>query len=159
MSIDSLLVDIHQLNNKKMKTLKILSILIIILSITYIFSQRNSNKNERWDTDDPVTLSGTITEVNHPIAKFKADNGTEYQIHMGPYWYWQDNKFELQKDVNTVIKAEVEGNEMYPWQIEQSGNKMYFTDDNGVPKWSRGNGNGWKKGNGNNGKGRGKCWR
>jgi hypothetical protein len=146
-----------------MKTLKLLSILVLIISITYIFSQRNNDKNERWDTDNPVTLNGTITEVDHPLAKFKSDNGTEYQVHMGPYWYWQDNKYELQKEVKAIIKAEVDGKDIYPWEIEQSGNKMYFTDDNGVPKWSKGNGKGngkgWKNGNGYNGKGKGKCWR
>lgn len=140
-----------------MKIIKALTLIIVIFSAAFIFAQRSDGTGERWDKDNVVTLTGTVTDVNHPLASFKADDGTVYQIHMGPYWYWEENKYELKKDVKATIKAEVKGNDVYPWEIEQGGNKIYLADDNGVPKWSNGNCKGWKNGNGYNGKGRGNC--
>ena len=141
-----------------MKSIKIIS-LVLVLFISFAYSQRSDDKGERWDTDNVLTLIGTVTGIDHPLAEFKSDDGNTYQIHMGPYWYWKDNNYELKKDIKIQVKGEVKGSELYPWEIEQDGSKMYFADDNGVPKWSGSNNNGWKKGNGYKGNGRGKCWK
>ncbi|RPI17728.1 MAG: hypothetical protein EHM58_08190 [Ignavibacteriae bacterium] len=142
-----------------MNSIKAITLIMLVFSLSFIYAQRSGDKGERWDTDNVLTLTGTITDVNRPLSTFSADDGTVYQIHMGPFWYWEDNKYELKKDTKAVIKAEVKGNDIYPWEIEQDGNKMYFADENGVPKWSNGNGKGWKNGKGFNGNGKGKCWK
>jgi hypothetical protein len=142
-----------------MKSIKAIALIIAIFTAAFVYAQRSDGTGERWDKDNVQTISGTITDIDRPLSSLQADDGTLYKIHMGPYWYWQENKYELKKDVKAVIKAEVKGNELYPWEIEQDGNKMYFADDNGVPKWSNGNGNCCRHRNGYNGKGKGNCWK
>ena len=150
-----------------MKT-KLITAVVILLFTTVLWAQRNDNQGERWDTDDVRTITGTIMSVNHPIAVIKADNGTEYNIHMGPYWFWNKNDYKLTANTEATVKGEVKtvnsANELYPWEITQSGITMKFADDNGVPNWSGGKGNGrgkgncWRNNNNNgNGWGRGNC--
>lgn len=144
-----------------MKVKLILTMLIMFIA-TSVFAQRTLNP------DNIKTITGTITSVDHPIAKFKADDGTEYDLRMGPYWYWQNNKYTL-TNTSATVKGEVKtvngNNEIYPSEIEQSGSTIKLTDDKGLPLWSKGgkgwnkgNGKGWKKGNGK-GWNRGQCWR
>lgn len=138
----------------KLRSLSLLTIILIVLISGYSFTKRNS---------DVQTISGTITNVNHPIATLKTDDGKEYTIHMGPYWFWNDNNYSLSTNTVAEIKGEVNGTDIYPWTILQNSKTMTFTDDKGTPKWGNGNcpyrdGSGKGRGNGN-GWGRGKCWR
>lgn len=123
--------------------------LILVFLAGTIYAQRNTT------TNDPVTLTGSITEVNHPIAIFKAEDGTDYQIHMGPYWYWLNNGYKLNNETAT-IKGEVKSvngiNELYPVEVIQNGMTIKLTDDNGIPLWANNNRNGNGRGYGwNNG--------
>ena len=69
---------------KKMKTLKItLAFLTLLFFSNIATAQRSDGTSEYNDVDNVLTVSGEITEVNHPIAKMKGDDGNEYQIHMG----------------------------------------------------------------------------
>lgn len=144
----------------KMK-LKFNLVMLLILLTGFAFAQRNTT-----DTFTPVTITGNITEVNHPIATFKSEDGTEYQIHMGPYWYWLDNGYKLNNE-SAVITGEVKTvngiNELYPVEVSQNSATIKLTDEKGIPLWAsnwgngngRGNGYGWNNGNGN---GRGNGW-
>lgn len=142
---------------------KLILTLMIMFIVSSAFAQRTLNP------DNIKTISGTITSVDHPIAKFKADDGTEYDLRMGPYWYWQNNNYSL-TNTNATVKGEVgikNGvNEIYPSEIEQNGTTIKLTDDKGYPLWSnggkawnKGNGKGWKKGNGKGWNGKGQCWK
>lgn len=154
--------------------LKINIAIILMLFVSIAFAQRNTT------TADPITITGNVSEVNHPIATFKADDGTSYEIHMGPYWYWLNNGYKLNSETAT-IKGEVKTvngvNELYPIEVTQNGTTIKLADENGIPLWSannnngNGRGKGWRNGNGNccngkgygqrngNGNGRGNCWR
>ncbi len=148
-----------------MKTLKLIIAIFTLLFLANSAPAQRSDgtTSEAFDVDNVQTVSGDITEVNHPIAKMKGDDGKEYEIHMGPFWYWDDNGYKLQHQVRAQIKGEVkevQGRyEFYPWEITQDGKTMTFADDNGVPKWSKGNGKGkgYGRGKGYNGQGKGKC--
>lgn len=109
-----------------------------------VFAQRTLNP------DNIKTISGTITSIDHPVAKFKADDGTEYDLRMGPYWYWQNNNYSL-TNTNATVKGEISTkngvNEIYPFEIEQNGTKIKLADENGLPLWSKG-GKGRNKGYG-----------
>ena len=120
----------------------------LLLMSSVIFAQRNT-------TTEQITVTGSVTEVNHPIAKFKADDGTIYDIHMGPYWYWMNKGYKLINETAT-IKGEVKTvdgvKELYPNEIIQNGNTIKLADENGVPYWAgnkgkNGNGKGWRNGN------------
>lgn len=146
-----------------MKTLKItLAFLILVLFSNIASAQRSDGKTSEYiDADNVQTISGEITDVNHPIAKMKGDDGNEYEIHMGPFWYWDDNGYKLQHQVRAQVRGEVkqvQGRyEFYPWEITQNGKSMTFADDNGVPKWSKKKGKGPGNGKGYHGHGKGKC--
>ena len=138
-----------------MKVKLFLTLMIMFITAS-VFAQRTLNP------DNVKTINGTITSVNHPTAIFKADDGTEYELRMGPYWYWQNNKYTL-TNTSATVKGEVkevnDKNEIYPSEIEQSGSKIKLTDDKGFPLWLK-DGKGWKKGNGKGWKkGNGKDWK
>jgi len=147
-----------------MKTLESTLIAVIVLLLGGLtYAQRSDGTaSEYIDVDNVQTIEGEITDVNHPIAKMKGDDGKEYDVHMGPFWYWDQNQYKLQHKVRARIKGEVkevQGQyEFYPWEIVQDGKTMTFADDNGVPNWSKGKGNGNGNGKGKGyGKGRGNC--
>jgi hypothetical protein len=133
---------------KKMKNRIIASIAVLLIAIAGVFTGFTFG----FSPNDVQTISGTITSVDHPIAKMKSDDGSEYTIYMGPYWFWRDNGYSLQTNANVQVKGEVKGNDLYPWEIIQDGKTMTFTDSQGIPKWSNGkckyrDGSGYGRGN------------
>ncbi len=135
-----------------MKTRIILVAIVISLllpNLVYVQTDgRATQGSEKRDVDDVKTLKGTITEVKHPYATFKSEDGKEYHVHMGPQWYWEREKYQLKHNVKAQIKGEVkqvEGKfEFYPWEIVQDGKSMNFADETGKPKWSSERGKGMR---------------
>ena len=151
-----------------MKTLFL--ILTILLLTTATFAQR---ANKQWSNENVQTISGTITDNQRPTAILKGTDGNEYIVHLGPIWFWNDNNYNLLLSEATIkgnVKTTKGNYHLYPFTIEQNGNKITLADDNGVPKWGNrnNNGKGWRNSNENgrgncncwgNGNGRGNCWR
>lgn len=139
-----------------MKKLLGLLTLTAISSLTAFSQQgRSQGTSEKFDTDDVKTISGTITEVNHPRAILKGADGKEYEIHLGPYWYWQRHHYALEKGAKVEVKGETEDVKgtmhVYPWQIKEGKNVIMLADDDGVPGWAgrrntHGGAYGWGKG-------------
>ncbi|RCK73347.1 MAG: hypothetical protein IGBAC_0193 [Ignavibacteriae bacterium] len=128
----------------KMKTLqRIILIALIVPALVYAQTEgRATQGSEKNDVDNVQTIKGTITEVKHPYATFKGEDGKEYRVHLGPQWYWEREKFQLRHNVQAQIKGEVkqvQGRyEFYPWEITQDGKQISLADQNGKPKWSSG---------------------
>jgi hypothetical protein len=145
-----------------MKYKSIITIAIILLISVYAYAQRG---NWNWGNDNVQTISGTVTDNSRPCGFIKADDGKIYKIHLGPIWYWNQNDYALALTTATIkgnVK-EISGEyDVFPYTITQNGKTMTFADDNGIPKWSNGKGNGngrgncWGRENGN-GWGRGNC--
>lgn len=149
---------------------KLLLTLAIFLLATAAFAQR---ANKQWSNENVQTISGTITDNQRPSGILKGTDGNEYIVHLGPIWYWNDNNYNLLLSDATIkgnVKTISGENHLYPFTIEQNGNKITLADDNGVPKWGnskgQGKGKGWRNGNGNGrgncncrGNGNGNCWR
>lgn len=122
--------------------------ILLVLMTSVLFAQRSTQT-------DPITVTGNITEVNHPIANFTSSDGTVYQIHMGPYWYWLNNGYKLNNESATIIGLvnTVDGiNMLYPNEVTQNGTVIKLADENGVPLWAAyknnsGKGKGWRNGN------------
>lgn len=135
-----------------MKYRLFIAIGIITALSTALFAQVNSRQ---WGNDNVQTISGNITDNARPCGFIKAEDGKVYKVHMGPIWYWDQNNYALAL-TSATIKGNVitvnGENEIYPYVITQDSKTMTFTDDNGIPKWSQGRGNG-------NGYGKGNCWR
>jgi hypothetical protein len=140
---------------------KLLLSAALLLITTIVYSQISTG-----NAYDPIVVSGKITDVNHPVATLKADDGTVYTIRMGPYWFWSEKNYKLATDA-AVVKGETKlvngANVLYPSEITQNGSTIKLADENGNPYWKKGNGNGngngrgtcRGNGNGNNGNGRG----
>ena len=126
-------------------------VLTFMLLTTAAFAQRANNQ---WSNENVQTISGTITDNQRPSGNLKTSDGTDYIVHLGPVWFWNDNNFTL-----SLADASIKGNvktingqcHIYPFTIEQSGNKITLADDNGIPKWgnnrSNSKGNCYCKGN------------
>ena len=116
--------------------------LIITLFASLSFAKISSNECRQFNSDDVMTLNGEFINIDRPNAKFISEDGTVYIVHLGPYWYWQQNDYEVTINMPAEIKGEVmrvNGQyELYPWVIIQDGVRMCFSDDRGIPNWSRG---------------------
>ena len=141
-----------------MKSKSIITLVLILLVTGMTFAQRG---NRQWGNDNVQTISGTVTDNSRPCGFIKADDGKTYKIHLGPVWYWNQNDYALALTTATIKGNVKESNgeyDVFPYTITQNGKTMNFADDNGIPKWSQGKGNGrgkcWGRGNGN-GNGRG----
>ncbi|MCX6158694.1 MAG: hypothetical protein NTY74_12020 [Ignavibacteriae bacterium] len=134
----------------------LLMLLAFLLITTTSFAQRANNQ---WSNENVQTISGTITDNQRPSASLKTSDGTEYIVHLGPVWFWNNNNYNLSLS-DASIKGNVKTingqNHLYPFTIEQNGSKLILADDNGTPKWGSNKGNGNRNGNGNL---RGNCWR
>lgn len=120
-----------------MKT-KILTLVMVLFITGTVLAQRTLN------TENLKEISGTVTEIDHPIAKITGDDGILYELRMGPFWYWSKNNLSLSANSAIVIRGEVNTrngiNEIYPYDITQNGTKIILANENGTPKWSKGNG-------------------
>jgi hypothetical protein len=156
----------------------LLLILAFLLVTSAAFAQR---ANGQWSNENVQTVSGTVTDNQRPGGYLKSSDGKEYILHLGPVWYWNDNNYNLSlSDATIVGNVKTTNGEyhLYPFTIDQNGNKVVIADDKGVPKWGNnkgkgmrngygkgncngnGNGNCCRNGNGNgNGNGKVNCWR
>lgn len=128
-----------------MKT-KLLTLAMVLFIAGTALSQRTLN------TENIKEISGIVTEVNHPVAKISGDDGTLYELRMGPFWYWSKNNLSLSANSAIVIRGEVKNlngiNQIYPYDLTQNGTKIVLANDNGTPKWLKGKG--IRNGRGNN---------
>jgi len=127
-----------------MKT-KILTLAMVLIISGTLFAQRTLN------TENIKEISGTVTEVNHPVAKISGDDGTLYELRMGPYWYWSNNNLSLSANTAIVLRGEVKNlngiNQIYPYDLTQNGTKIVLANDDGTPKWFKGKGKRGNRGN------------
>lgn len=119
----------------------ILIAMLTLFGLTSVFAQTGRSSGPgNTDKSSVMSVSGIIIKVNHPYTTLKDENGIEYQIHMGPYWYWQREKFELKQNIKTRVRGEVENvngqYHFYPWEIAQDGKSISLADENGIPKWA-----------------------
>jgi hypothetical protein len=165
-------------NSEGDKTMKLGSIMkvaaLMMVSALSVLAQagRSNGRSERFDTDDVKTVEGMITKVDHPYATLKAEDGNEYKIHLGPFWFWEHRDYSLKINANAKLKGEVENVKgamhFYPWEIVQDGRIFTLAGDDGVPSWAgkrssrgQGKGAGYGGGRGRDGRGRGFgtcCW-
>jgi hypothetical protein len=120
---------------------------ILMLSFVLVVSagqnqQKQQNCKASFSTGESTTVSGEIAAVIFPMAKLKSD-GKEYTVHLGPKWYWTQNKLELRsgKAQITGKVAEADGQiHIYPSVIKQGETSITLTDESGQPQWSGTNG-------------------
>jgi len=91
----------------------------------------------QWQKGEAIQLKGELTMIARP-ATF-VTNGKTYKLHIGPNWYWNEQKLELKTGTLEVTgkMLEIDGAmNIFPASITQNGTKIVLTDDEGLPKWS-----------------------
>ena len=147
-----------------MKKIKLIALLAVIISLSVFFLK---TALFAADSDDMVTVKGTFTNVTRPNITLKAEDGTDYIIHLGHNWYWEENKYELTLNANAEIygKLATGTKEIYAHKITVNGIEIKLVDDKGDPLWwkdgkGKNRDNGWGMGYGRGmGKGKSCCWR
>ena len=136
---------------------------ISLFAINIAFAQTGRNiKNSDKNKNEVVTIKGSVTSINHPVAVVKGDDGKSYELRLGPSWYWKQNNLDLKDNGNVEIKGELEKsngkNFIYPYSINQDGKTITLADKDGKPLWV-GNGKNNSKGGSMHGKGnmKGNC--
>jgi hypothetical protein len=153
-----------------MKTSIFSTIIISLFLLNIAFAQTGRNiKNSDKTKNEVVTVKGSVTSINHPVAVVKGDDGKNYELRLGPSWYWKQNNLDLKDKGNVEVKGELEKNNgnnyIYPYTIIQNGKTITLADNNGNPVWTGGkkhNGKSMGQMNGNgkgNGNGNGSCGR
>ncbi|MBZ0201326.1 MAG: hypothetical protein K8H86_15765 [Ignavibacteriaceae bacterium] len=143
-----------------MKTRIILIATLLLFAVISILPQngRARQMGERWDKDEVVKVTGTLKSVSHPVAIVNGNDGKEYELRMGPVWFWKNNDYKLQPGEKIEISGEIENDNgkyyLYPYVINQNGKEIKLADEDGVPVWSRG-GRGNSRNYDNRGYGRG----
>lgn len=142
-----------------MKKIILIATLLLFATISILPQNgRAGKRGEKWDKDEVVKVSGTIKSVNHPVAVINGNDGKEYELRMGPVWFWKNNDYKLQTGEKIEISGEIENDNgksyLYPFVINQNGKEITLADEDGVPVWSRG-GRGNNRNNDNRGYGRG----
>jgi hypothetical protein len=153
-----------------MRTSVFSAIIISLFAINIAFAQNGRNiKNTDKTKNEVVTIKGSVTSINHPVAVVKGDDGKSYELRLGPSWYWKQNNLDMKDKGNVEIKGELEKsngkNFIYPYTINQDGKIITLADKDGKPLWAgngkhnnkKGNmhGNGNMKGNCGSGNGKG----
>ncbi|NIV94896.1 hypothetical protein GWN42_19415 [candidate division KSB1 bacterium] len=122
----------------KRTTLVVLTMaLLLSLGTTWAQSGRKAMSSDP-QRSDAVTLKGEIINVLLPLAKFKTED-KEYTVHLGPIWYWQQEKLELKKGKVEMVgeQEEVDGTwHIYPNKISQGQSTIELVSEKGVPKWA-----------------------
>jgi hypothetical protein len=126
----------------------VVALVLGIAGAGLILAQRAASPGERWDEDEVVTLEGTVTKIERPIASFDA-HGKVYTVHLGPSWFWRRHGYTLSRGDQVTITGEVsvegETSHLYLHALERADTAYRFADDDGVPLWAggRGRGRGW----------------
>jgi len=115
-----------------------LTILIATLILCTPLWAQSGRKNIQNQNVDIVTLKGKITNVLKPLASFKADDGKEYKVHLGPIWYWNKENLDIKKG-DVEITGTVEEDEgvlhFYPNKMVQGEVEIVLAAESGTPKW------------------------
>jgi len=126
---------------RKITTLAIIVAAIMAISAAAVFSHPGWRGARPWGKaeGEQVTLEGKITDAERPLVKMEAE-GKEYIFHPGPFWYWEEKEYTLEKDQSvkvTGVVEEIEGElHLYPYTIEADGKLIELVDEDGVPVWA-----------------------
>jgi hypothetical protein len=88
-------------------------------------------------------LAGRFTSVERPLATFEAA-GKPYTVHLGPLWYWNERGYTLSPGEPVTISGQIDrvgkAVHLYLHTLVRGEETYVFTDEDGVPLWSRGRG-------------------
>jgi len=86
---------------------------------------------------EKIVIQGKVTELQHPIALVKGDDGKLYRVRLGPYWYWKKKGYKLSPGEKIRILGFKKGKLVFPIVITTKGRKYLIRDECGVPLWRK----------------------
>ncbi len=107
----------------------------------------------QWQTDRPkeIDITGQIVELSFPVATLETEDGQQYLVRLGPWWFWARQGYNLQKGEWVEIRGFLKGRLLFPRVIHTSKQTIRLRDKVGFPLW-RGS---WGRGLGRGGLGLG----
>ncbi len=88
-------------------------------------------------TSQHVDIKAKIVAISFPIATIKTRNGDYYIMRLGPWWYWKEKGYRLNKgDLVKVIGFRY-NDLVFPREIQTPRGKIILRDDNGRPLWRK----------------------
>lgn len=125
---------------KKLFTYSIV-LAMIVISATIVLSNPSWRgiRPQLWDKDKLVTLEGKITDIYRPLVVMESE-GKDYVLRLGPYWYWQEKGYKIEKDKPikvTGMIVEIDGKQnIFPQKVVIDGKEIVLSDENGIPVWA-----------------------
>jgi len=124
-----------------MRIMMELLVLTVFAAVVALAQPRWQHRlSEDYDVDEVETINGMVDGVNSPRAIISDDSGIQYEIHMGPVWFWDRKGYQLKEGVRAELKGwlgDVKGSRhFYPKEIRQDGNVFVLRDGHGIPEWS-----------------------
>ncbi|MDQ7032835.1 MAG: hypothetical protein Q9M37_09020 [Desulfonauticus sp.] len=92
-------------------------------------------------------FTGTLKTFLPPIGIIKTSDSKELYIRIGPWWFWQQQGYNLQVGEKLTISGYKWGNYIVPVKITTSKGTIVLRDQYGFPVWRyRGRGKGIGRG-------------
>jgi len=124
--------------------------IFIILSLCYT----NYGYPQYQQTPRLTTIEGEIAEIFFPYALLRGSDGKEYEIFLGPPWFWVETDFSFKIGDKVKVKGEVEDyrgiRTLYPYSIIYDKEEIKLVDEDGIPLWRYGGYRGIAEGRGRN---------
>ncbi len=126
---------------KKKLFISSMVVIMVIISATIVLSNPGWGgiRYQLWDKDKLVNLEGKVKDIYGPLVIIES-GGKDYVLGTGPYWYWQEKEYKIEKGKSikvTGMVVEIDGKQnIFPQKIVIDGKEMIFSDENGIPVWA-----------------------
>lgn len=91
---------------------------------------------------DVVNFEGAVTNIDNLGSYPSSFTVADQTISTGPYWFWQEQSFDLQAGESVTIKGffcpNANSPHLVPISISKSGQVLTLRDETGRPLWQRG---------------------
>ncbi len=84
-----------------------------------------------------VDIKGKIVAISFPVATIKTRNGEYYIVRLGPWWYWKEKGYTLNKGDLVKITGFRYNDLVFPREIQTPRGKISLRDGNGQPLWRK----------------------
>ncbi len=125
---------------KKWAVLFVLAVLCLIGVTKEAPAQPINHHMPTWwelmaKASQPIDVSGEIVAFSFPVATIKTLKDEYFIVRLGPWWFWRENKYKLNKKDNVRIVGFRYNDLIFPKVIKTSHGEIRLRDEQGRPLW------------------------